>query len=86
VREAISKVVQPGDTRSMVLKLAGSVALGIITKKLMIGKTHSKAASLIGNAVKLGTTRAVINNADKIKAYGIAIYNNLFRKDNRTLN
>jgi len=84
IKEGLSKLVQPGDTRSMALKVAGGIAMGFLTKKLMLGKTHSKVEALIGNAIKLGTTKAVVNNTDKIKAYGIAIYNNLFKKHKKT--
>ena len=85
VKGTLSKMVQPGDTRSMLIKLAGGVAMGFLTKNLLIGKSSSKVASLLGNALKIGTTKAVVNNADKFKAYGIAIYNNLFRKHQKSL-
>jgi len=80
IKEGLSKLVQPGDTRSMALKIAGGLAMGFITKKFMLGKTNTKAASLLGNAIKVGATKALVSNSDKIKAYGIAIYNNLFNK------
>jgi hypothetical protein len=85
VKGTLSKMVQPGDTRSMLIKLAGGVAMGFLTKGLFVGKSHSKLGSIVGSALKLGTTKAVVNNADKIKAYGVAIYNNLFKKRHKAI-
>jgi hypothetical protein len=53
---------------------------GLLTKKLLVGKTTSLVGSLLSNALKIGTTKAVYSNSDKIKAYGLAIYHNLFKK------
>ncbi|MEO5942578.1 MAG: hypothetical protein ABIP30_15215 [Ferruginibacter sp.] len=80
VKAAFHKVTEPGDARSTILKAVGGIATGLLTKKLLVGKTTSLVGSLLSNALKIGTTKAVYSNSDKIKAYGLAIYHNLFKK------
>lgn len=80
LKSAFHKVTEAGDTRSGILKAAGGIGVGLLTKKLLIGKTTSVVGSLLSNALRLTASNTVMNNTDKLKAYGIAIYNNLFRK------
>ena len=81
LKSAFHKATESGDVGSTVLKAIGGIGAGLITKKLLVGKTHSLIGSLLSNALKIGTTKAVYSNTDKIKAYGMAIYNNLFKKN-----
>lgn len=80
LKSAFHKVTEPGDARSSILKAAGGIGVGLLTKKLLIGKTTSVVGSLISNVLRLTASNTVMNNTDKLKAYGIAIYNNFFRK------
>lgn len=80
LKSAWHKITGPGDARSMVLKAAGGVGVGLLTKKLLLDKSTSMIGSLVRNAVKATAANKVIGNADKIKAYGTAIFNNLFKK------
>ncbi len=64
-----------------VLKTAGSIGLGLLTNKLVGGATAARGArSVFGSIMRQQAGRTVINNFDKIKAYGAAIYKNLFTK------
>ena len=83
LKSAFHKITESGDARSTALKAIGGIATGILTKKLLVGKTSSFVGSLLSNALKIGTTKAVYSNSDKIKAYGLAIYHNLFKKDKK---
>lgn len=70
-----------------VLKTAGGLGLGLLTTKLtggMLGK-KSVPKSIIGGLVKSSLSAAVLGNSDKIKAYGTAIFKNLFGKKKNTL-
>jgi hypothetical protein len=64
-----------------VLKTAGSIGIGLLTSKLTGGTIAARGAkNIVGNILKQQAGRAVFNNVDKIKAYGAAIYKNLFTK------
>ncbi|MEP6711042.1 MAG: hypothetical protein ABJA37_01435 [Ferruginibacter sp.] len=80
LKAAFHKVTEPGGTRATLLKAAGGIGVGLLTKNLLIGKSTSAVGSLVRNAIRLTASNTVYNNADKIKAYGTAIFNNLFKK------
>lgn len=83
LKSSIQKITGPGDIRSTLLKAAGGLGMGLLTKGLINGKTTGAIGSMVGNTLKATVSNTVYNNADKIKAYGLAIYNNLFRKGKR---
>ncbi len=81
IKEKISDVTGPGETRNNLLTTVGGMAAGMLTKKLIIGKTNNVVTSFIGNLIKTGTFGLIQGHADKIKAYSKAIYDTLLKKD-----
>ncbi len=81
IKSAFSGMLEPGETAHTILKAAGGIGAGLLAKNLLPG---GMATSLVGklasNALKLGATTTVFNNTDKIAAWGISIYKNLFTK------
>jgi hypothetical protein len=64
-----------------VLKTAGTVGVGLLTSKLTSGTAvASTGKKLFSSLLSQTASHAAVNNVDKIKAYGIAIFNNLFKK------
>ena|SRR6218665_2879302 len=62
-----------------VLKTAGSIGVSLLTSKIMGGVTAASGAkNVLGNVLKQSAASTVVNNLDKIKAYGLSIYNNVF--------
>jgi len=80
LKSAFNKVLEPSDTRTTILKAAGGLGIGLLTKSLFLGKSTSMLGRLAGNALKMTATNTVIKNTDKISAWGTAIYHNLFSK------
>ena len=79
-RSAVSKVMPP-DVFDTVLKTAGTIGMGLLTRKLVGGTAvASKGKALLGGLLTPLATKTVVNNMDTIKAYGVAIYQNLFSK------
>jgi hypothetical protein len=83
LKSAFNKVLEPSDTRTNLLKAAGGLGLGLLTKNLLLGKTTSVIGKLASNALKVTATNSVIKNTDKIAAWGTAIYHNLFSKKDK---
>jgi hypothetical protein len=82
LKEGINRVVHtPGFSGNLVKTIAG-FGMGVVTKKLFLGKPNTFVTKLLGTAVELTVTKTAVNNGDKIKAYAIAAYNNLFKKKN----
>ncbi len=51
----------------------------MITKKLLVGKSPSIFKKILGGAIEFGVANIVAKNTDKIKAYGTALVNNIFK-------
>jgi hypothetical protein len=83
LKSAFNNILEPSDTRTTLLKAAGGLGVGLLTKNLLLGKTTSVIGKLASNALKLTATNSVINNTDKITAWGTAIFHNLFSKKNK---
>ena len=83
LKSAFNNILEPGDTRSTLLKAAGGLGVGLLTKNLLLGKTTSVIGKLASNALKVTATNSVIKNTDKITAWGTAIFHNLFSKKNK---
>lgn len=84
LKDAAHRIVDPGSPLGMVLKAAGGISMGFLTQKLLLGKTSSLPAKILGTALNLTTTGTVYSNAEKLKAYGLAIYHNLIKKPTKT--
>lgn len=83
VKEKISNLTGPGEARTDILTTVANMAAGMLTKKLVIGKTNNLVSSFIGNLIKTGTFSLLQGHAEEIKAYGTSIYHNLFEKKDR---
>ena len=80
LKSAVGKLGSPAVIGS-ILKTAGSLGVGILTSKLAGGTAAASGGKgLIGSLLKQSAAKTVFNNIDKIKAYGISAYKNLFIK------
>lgn len=80
IKHTISKFVEPGNLRNTALKAVGGIGTALLTKGIIGRRSSSAIGGILGNVLKVGATNAFIKNADKIKAYSSAIYNNVFKK------
>jgi len=80
IKSAFNNVMHPSGAKTGIFKTIAGIAAGVLTKKLFIGKSTSLLSKIVGSALKLGVAKTAISNSDKIKAYGVAIYNNLFQR------
>jgi hypothetical protein len=80
IKSAFHNVLDPGEAGSNILKAAGGIGAGLLAKNLVFGSATSFLGKVASNALKVGATNAVINNRDKIAAWGISIFKHLFAK------
>ncbi len=80
IKSTIADFTQPGDGRSLLLKAVGGIGAGLLTKGILGGKAGTMIGGIAGRVLKSGAMNAFYSNADKLKAYGTAIYHNLFQK------
>ena len=84
IKDAVHRIADPESPLGMVIKAAGGLSMGFLSQKLLMGKKHSLPAKILGTALNLTTTGTVYSNAEKLKAYGLALYHNLIKKPERT--
>ncbi len=80
IKSAFHNILDPGEAGSNILKAAGGISAGLLAKNLVFGGATSFLGKVASNALKVGATNAVINNRDKIAAWGISIFKHLFAK------
>ncbi|MEO5984181.1 MAG: hypothetical protein ABIP80_01670 [Ferruginibacter sp.] len=80
IKRSFSKLTHTPEIRDGVFKTITGVGLGLLTKNMFLGKGIPVFKSLFGNAVENTVDKSIKSGADTIKAYGTAIFNNLFGK------
>lgn len=83
IKHAFKDITHSDSAKSGILKTVAGLGLGMITKNLFWGNSSSLIKRWLGNALKIGVAKTAISNTDKIKAYGTAIYHNLFRRNHK---
>jgi hypothetical protein len=84
IKRSFSKLTHTPEIRDGVFKTITGVGLGLLTKNMFLGKGIPLVKSLFGNAVENTVDKSIKSGADTIKAYGTAIFNNLFGKKRKT--
>ncbi|RYY44209.1 MAG: hypothetical protein EOO06_18530 [Chitinophagaceae bacterium] len=80
IKSAVGKIGNPA-VIGTILKTAGSLGVGFLTTKLAGGAAAtSTGRSVIGSLLKQSAAKTVFGNFDKIKAYGLSAYKNIFGK------
>jgi hypothetical protein len=80
LKSGLHKITEPGEIRNTLLKAAGGIGMGLLTKGIIGGGKTNVIGKLVTNTAKATLTNSIVNNADKIKAYAVAIYHNLLKK------
>lgn len=82
-RSAISSIDGAG-ILGTAMKTAGTIGASLIAGKLVGGGAAVQGGrGIMRMFLKQAAGTGIINNRDKIKAYGTAIFNNLFSKKNK---
>jgi len=83
IRSAIGSIDGAG-ILGTAMKTAGTIGASLIAGKIAGGGAAVQGGKgLIGLFLKQTAGKSILNNRDKIKAYGTAIINNLFSKKNK---
>jgi hypothetical protein len=82
-RAAVGNIDKSG-VLNTVIKTASTIGAGLIAGKLVGGSTAvASGQGLLRFFLKQAASSGILSNKDKIKAYGTAIYNNLFAKKDK---
>ncbi len=78
LKSAFKSATENGSTSGMLLKAAGNIGTTMLGGKLLAGSGILN--KIAGTALNAGAADGILNNKDKIFAWGKAIYNNVFKK------
>jgi len=79
IKNTFSKITHTPEIKDGVFKTIAGIGIGLLTKNMFLGKAVPLVRSLVGNAVNTSVDKSIKTGADTIKAYGTAIYNNIFK-------
>jgi hypothetical protein len=86
IKRSFKNAVSGPDLKTNVMNAAIGLATGIVTKKLMVGKTINPLKKLFGALLEMAVANKVSKNAEDIKSTGTAILKKIFRKKEDTVN
>jgi len=82
IKNGFSKLTEHGpEFGESILKTITGLGVGVLSKKLFIGKSSSIIKKALAPVLEFFVAKTAISNADKVKAYGMSIYNNFFKKN-----
>ena len=79
IKDGFKMISDAPGIQNTLLKTAAGVGVAFLSKRLIGGKA-SLLKKVLSGAVELGVAGSAVSHIDKIKAYGIATYNTLFKK------
>lgn len=80
IKRQFSKITHTPEISNGVMKTVAGVGIGLLTKNMFLGKAIPLIRALMGNAVETSVDKSIKHGADTVKAYGTAIFNNIFGK------
>jgi hypothetical protein len=85
IKRAVTNAVAMPGLGNKVLTAAVGLTSGIITKKMVIGKTSNPLLKLLGLAVEITVADKIADNSGKIKMLGKVLLNKIFKKRQTTI-
>lgn len=83
IKSTFNKVKETPGITGKVLKATVGIGVGLLSKKLLIGRTPGIFKRLIGSMVEMGVAGLVAKNSDTIKTTGSRLIKNLFGSRNK---
>lgn len=82
IKSTFKKMVDVPDLKAGIVNTVIGVVSGIMTKKLVLGKTHNPISKLLAVAMEMLVANKVTKNADFIRITGSMLLNKFFKKKN----
>lgn len=85
IKNTLQNTFSSADTKRNLLGSLIGLGTGLLSKKLLVGKSVGFFRKALGAAVEFGVAGVIAKNAGKIKDKGSEVINKLFRKKNEDL-
>lgn len=79
LKTSLNKVVHSPGTVGNIIKSTVSLGIGLISKKILIGKSTGIAKKLFGDAIKFGVAGLISNQSNSIKLGGLNLLSKIFK-------
>lgn len=79
LKSSLSKVVQSPATVENIIKTSLSLGLGLLSKKLLVGKSTGIAKKMFGSAMEFGVAGLLSQQANSIKLVGLNLLSKIFK-------
>ena len=79
IKEGFHNFTAMPDFKDGFIKTVAGLGVGILSKKLFIGRSSSIIKRLLAPVLELVVAKTTINNSDKIKSFGASLFSNLFK-------
>ena len=80
LKNTFKSVVKVPDLKTDIINAAIGLTSGIMTKKMILGRTHNPLTKLLGIVLEMFVTNKVTQNAGQIRSTGSLILNKLFSR------
>ncbi len=79
LKTSLNKAVHSPGTVGNIIKSAVSLGVGLLSKKILIGKSTGVAKKLFGAAIKFGVAGLVSKQSNSIKSGGLNLLGKIFK-------
>ncbi|MEP7108511.1 MAG: hypothetical protein ABI760_11025 [Ferruginibacter sp.] len=83
IKSTIKKVKETPGITGIVLKTSLGLGVGLLSKRLLVGKSAGILKRIIGSAIEMGVAGLVAKKTDNIKETGFQLFKNFFRSKKR---
>jgi len=83
LKSTFKKVKETPGITSTVLKATVGLGVGLLSKRLLLGKSPGILKKIVGSAIEMGVARFVTKKSDTIKSTGNNFLKNFFRSKNK---
>lgn len=83
IKSTFNRVKETPGLTGNVLKATVGIGVGLLSKRLLIGKSAGLFKKILGSAIELGVAGLVTKKSDTIKSAGSQLLKNLFRSKNK---
>ncbi|MEO7312636.1 MAG: hypothetical protein ABIX01_19780 [Chitinophagaceae bacterium] len=80
IRSAWGHVANSPQIKETILDNGIGLAAGYVSKKILVGKSHSPIKKLIGALAQYGVANVVANHPDGIKKFGAMLFSMIFKR------
>lgn len=78
---SIRQFAKSGENGGNLIKSFAGIALSMLSGNLIMGKSPALVKNLLSGVLGMAVANTTTSSLDKVKAYGISLYKNIFRKN-----